>query len=110
MPKFVLVLRDTGFPTDISPEEIQAIIGRYGAWKDKLSASGQKLFDGEGRVVARNGNGVTVTDGPFAEVKEVIGGYFIVEANDYDDAVRLCERLARTSTSARSRSGSIELA
>jgi hypothetical protein len=83
------MLRDTGFPDDISPEEMQAIIARYGAWKDKLGATGQKLFDGQGRLMARNGNGVTVTDGPYAEAKEVIGGYFIIEAKDYDEAVRL---------------------
>lgn len=92
MPQFVLMLRDSGaFPENISPEEIQSIIERYGAWKDKVRGSGQKLYDGEGRVVVRKDGGVSVTDGPFAEAKEVIGGYFIIEAEDYDSATRLVE-------------------
>src|SRR5688572_11820689 len=47
MPQFVLMLRDNGaFPQDISPEEIQGILERYGAWSKKVQATGQKLFDG----------------------------------------------------------------
>jgi hypothetical protein len=91
MPQFVLMLRDTGFPDNISPEEIQAIIERYRSWKNKVHASGQKLHDGEGRVVTRKEGGVAVTDGPFVEAKEVIGGYFIVTADDYAAAEKLVE-------------------
>lgn len=92
MPQFVLMLRDTGFPEDISPEEIQAIIGRYGEWSRKVNAAGgQKLRDGEGRVVVRKDGGVAVTDGPYTESKEVIGGYFLLEARDYDEALKLVE-------------------
>lgn len=91
MPQFVLMLRDTGFPADISPEEIQSIIERYGAWMEKVRATGQKLHDGEGRVVVRKDGGVSVTDGPYVESKEVIGGYFVVEADDYDAAARVVE-------------------
>jgi hypothetical protein len=91
MPQFVLMLRDNGFPSDISPEEIQSIIERYGVWMEKVRATGQKLHDGEGRVVVRNEGGVAVTDGPYAESKEVIGGYFVVEADDYDAAARVVE-------------------
>ena len=92
MPQFVLMLRDSGaFPDDISPEEIQAIIERYGAWKDKVRATGNKLFDGEGRVVVRKDGGIAVTDGPYVESKEAIGGYFIIEADDYDAAAKLVE-------------------
>ncbi|HYH10491.1 MAG TPA: YciI family protein [Thermoanaerobaculia bacterium] len=92
MPQFVLMLRDSGtFPTDISPEEIQEIIERYRLWSEKLGISGQKLRDNEGRVVVRNDSGVTITDGPYAEAKEVIGGYFLVDADDYDAALKMVE-------------------
>jgi hypothetical protein len=91
MPQFVLMLRDTGFPSDISPEEIQAIIERYGTWMQKVRATGQKLHDGEGRVVVRKDGGVAVTDGPYVESKEVIGGYFVVDAPDYDAAAKIVE-------------------
>jgi hypothetical protein len=92
MPQFVLMLRDSGeFPTDISPEEIQEIIQRYSDWKDKIQGTGQKLYDGEGRVVVRKDGGLAVTDGPYVESKEVLGGYFLVEADDYDAASKLVE-------------------
>ena len=91
MPQFVLMLRDTGFPTDISPEEVQAIIDRYGAWMANVRATGQKLHDGEGRVVVRKDGAVAVTDGPYVESKEAIGGYFLVEADDYDAVARAVE-------------------
>jgi hypothetical protein len=38
-------------------------------------------------------DGFTVTDGPFAESKEVIGGYYLVEANDLDEAIDLAKRV-----------------
>jgi len=92
MPQFVLMLRDNGmFPENVSPEEIQQIIQRYTQWKEKVRGSGQKLFDGEGRVVVRKNGGVSITDGPYVESKEVLGGYFILEAQDYDTVSKLVE-------------------
>ncbi|HYM59433.1 MAG TPA: YciI family protein [Thermoanaerobaculia bacterium] len=97
MAQFVLMLRDTGrFPGTLSPEEIQAVVTRYSAWADKLRAAGkisagQKLCDGEGRVVRRNGSGLGVTDGPFAEAKEILGGFFVLDVNDYDEALALSQ-------------------
>ncbi len=92
MPQFVLMLRDSGsFPGDISAEEMQQILERYGSWASKVQAKGQKLYDGQGRVVVRKDGGISVTDGPYAESKEVIGGYFILEAEDYDSAARLSQ-------------------
>lgn len=92
MPQFMLMLRDSGsFPENISPEEIQQIIERYRTWSERVGAKGQKLRDGEGRTLVRRESGVTVTDGPYAESKEVIGGYFVVDAADYDAAAKLVE-------------------
>lgn len=92
MPQFVVMLRDSGsFPGDISPEEIQAILQKYGAWIQGMGGRGQKLRDGEGRIVVRDRDRITVTDGPYAEAKEVLGGYFLVEAESYDEVVRRCQ-------------------
>ena len=95
MKKFIMLLHDSGsFPADISPDQIQAIIQRYVAWRQKVQQNGRKveghkLTDGQGRVM-RGGHGQTrVTDVPYAESREVIGGLFIVEANTYDDVVEL---------------------
>ncbi|HVR44173.1 MAG TPA: YciI family protein [Thermoanaerobaculia bacterium] len=95
MAKFMLILRDSGdFDPGIGAEEIQKIIARYQKWRAGLEAKGkvadgQKLSDGEGRIVRRDGRSLAVSDGPFAESKEVVGGYFTLLAADYDEAVEL---------------------
>ena len=94
MPKFIMLLHDAGFPDDISPDQIQAIIQRYVAWRRKIQqhgrkVDGHKLTDGQGRVMRGAAGGTKVTDGPYAEAREVIGGLFIVEANNYDEVVEL---------------------
>ena len=92
MPQFVVMLRDNGsFPTDISAEEIQAILQKYGEWIQGIGGQGQKLRDGEGRTLIRENDRVTITDGPYTESKEILGGYFLVDAGDYDEVVRRCQ-------------------
>lgn len=91
MPNYILVLRDDPASfASLSPAEMEAIIMRYVEWRRSRTAAGQvlegnKLQDGSGRVLS----GGTVTDGPFAEAKEVIGGYFVISAKDYDEAVAI---------------------
>jgi hypothetical protein len=94
MAKYVLMLRDNGTYDSLSPEELQKIFEKFRSWSGKLReqgkiTGGQKLRDRQGRVVRRNGSKESVTDGPFAEAKEVIGGFFVVDAKDYDEAVSL---------------------
>ena len=90
MEKFMLIFQN-GAHAERSPEEIQATMGKWMAWIGKLSEAG-KYVAGEpllpgGKVLTAVD---TVTDGPYAEGKEVIGGYFIVHAENYDDAVAMC--------------------
>lgn len=69
-------------------EEIQAEIKKWQDWIGGIAAQGK--FDStnqlsrEGKVVRQNS---VVTDGPYAEVKEIIGGYVIVKAESLDEAV-----------------------
>jgi hypothetical protein len=93
MPRFLLVLRDGEWnPETMSPQEIQSVMTRYREWLNRVKGEGQKLRDNEGRVLRRNGSGtVSVTDGPYAEAREVLGGFLVVEARDYDAAVKLCD-------------------
>ncbi len=95
MPKYVLLLRDAenAYP-NMSPEQMQAIVQRYVAWRAKVqqdgrSIMGHKLRDNQGRVVRGSSTGVKVTDGPFAEAREVMGGLFVIEAASYDEVVEL---------------------
>jgi hypothetical protein len=59
-----------------------------------IELSGLELEDpGEARVVRVRDGETVVTDGPFAETKEVIGGYFLAECNDLDAAIELAQRV-----------------
>lgn len=98
MPNFMLLLHE--HPEDyapLSPDEMQAIVESYRAWSQALGAagkllSGDKLTDDAGRHLTRNAGGsVMVTDGPYAEAAEVIGGLFVVKAADYAEAQAIAE-------------------
>jgi hypothetical protein len=99
MPQFMVIARDQGFDSALSPAEMQEILAKYIAWGQALAAKGKlvtgnKLKDGEGRVVGAVGGraglaAALVTDGPYAESKEVLGGYWILDAANYDEAVAL---------------------
>ena len=93
MAKYMLLLHDdpTTF-TKISPEDMQKVVQKYIAWGKSLRERGihkgsDKLTDQPGRVMRNNGGQVRVTDGPYSESKEVLAGYYIVEASSYDQAV-----------------------
>jgi len=95
MSRFLLLLRDDpSVFANLSPDQMQAIIKRYIAWGQRLREakrviSSEKLRDGEGRVVARKDDKPLATDGPFAESRELVGGFYLIEARDYDEAVQL---------------------
>lgn len=92
MAEYMLLLHEE--PQDfsqLSPDAIQAVIGEYVAWSRKLEAEGKlidgkKLKDDGGKQLSGWDGDFRISDGPFAEVKEVIGGYFAVAAADYDEA------------------------
>jgi hypothetical protein len=95
MAQFMLILHETpgGF-AKLSPTEIQSIIEKYNAWTGKLAGAGKlvgghKLKEEGGKAMTLAGDRLTVVDGPYSETKEVVGGYFILKAADYDEAVRL---------------------
>ena len=95
MPQFVMLLHEAvSFDQGFSPDEMQAIIQRYLAWRAKVQADGRsvvghKLTDGQGRVMRGSGAATKITDGPYAEAREVIGGLFVIEASSYDEVVEL---------------------
>ena len=95
MPEYLLLLHEQ--PSDFagfSPEDFEKVIGEYIAWRHKLEAEGkfaggQKLRDEGGRHLAGWNGDFRVTDGPYAEAKEVIGGLFAIKADDYEKAVEI---------------------
>jgi hypothetical protein len=66
------------------------------AWMQEqgIEASGLELEDpARARVVRVRDGEPIVTDGPFAETKEVIGGYFLLDCKDLDQAIELAQRI-----------------
>ena len=93
MPQFMLFIRNGDEPSQLSPEEIQEAIQRFSAWARKLREQGklvavEKLKDNEGLLLSTR-NGQIVVDGPFAETKETIGGYFVIEAGNLEQAIEI---------------------
>jgi hypothetical protein len=94
MEKFMFIFQG-GMAThnQQSPEQMQAHMGKWMAWIDKLSKAG-KYVAGEpllpgGKLV--NGKDKKVTDGPYTEGKEIVGGFFIINAADYNEAVTIAK-------------------
>jgi hypothetical protein len=97
MSDFILLLHQRGgLPPQRSREEVTAIIEEYQGWADRMRREGrhkggEKLTNDAGRVMRLGAGGITVTDGPYAESKELIGGFFVIAAEDYDEALRVAE-------------------
>jgi len=91
MEKFMYLFRG-GMP-NASPEAMQSNMQEWLTWIEKLRKQG-KYLAGEpllpgGKTIT--GNKKSITDGPYAEGKELVGGFFIVEAKDYSEAVELAK-------------------
>jgi hypothetical protein len=95
MAKFMLVLHNTpGNLRKLSPEELQRKVERYQAWVNKIRSGGrlaasEKLGEEGGKVLDLQTGRLHVMDGPYSEAKEVVGGFFVFRAADYDEAVEL---------------------
>lgn len=91
MEKFMFIFHG-GQIDNMSPEQMQTHMGKWMGWIDKLNkteqyVAGEPLLPG-GKLVSGNG-GKTVTDGPYTEGKEVVGGFFIIKAKDMNEAVSI---------------------
>jgi len=100
MPQYMLLLHENpaGFAA-MSPDEMQRVIQKYSAWSGQLASQGKlvggdKLRDEGGKHLRRNKGAArtSVVDGPYTEVKEIVGGYFKLAAADYDEAAELASQ------------------
>jgi hypothetical protein len=91
MPKYMLLLHDNREAWGkLGPEEMQKAVEKYLAWRHKpFVVDGQRLDEQSGRVMQKRNGSVRVTDGPFSESREVLGGYYTIEAASFDEAVKL---------------------
>jgi len=90
----MLIFRGTDWYKGLSPEEMQQVIDRWMAWFQRLTAEGIAVagnpLEQEGKIVSGK-NGRVISDGPFAESKETIGGYFILKVSSMDEAVTIAQ-------------------
>ena len=75
-----------------SPEQMQAAIKAFQDWIGGIAAQNKlvappKRWDSDGRVVKQH----SVTEGPYAEIKESLGGLFFIRAESYDEAVEIAK-------------------
>jgi len=92
MAKYLLIYRNPPDPSEPpSAEEMQAVLAAWGTWIGKFSATGNILDAGDGLLGTGKQlrAGGVVSDGPFMESKEVLGGYSVIQADSYDHAVAI---------------------
>ena len=105
MKYFVLLATDSdeGSWDEMTPDQQQAEMEKHGAFAEAIAAhadteivGGEALGDGSMATTLRTRDGeMTVTDGPFAEAAEQIGGYYLIDAPNIDTVIELCRILPR---------------
>lgn len=91
MEKFMLIFHG-GINSDASPQDMQGNMGKWMAWVEKLHkegkyVSGEALLPGGKLVTGKT----SVTDGPYTEGKELVGGFFVINAANIEEAVDECQ-------------------
>jgi hypothetical protein len=91
----LLLFRKTDWAEQgLSEDELRKVMDRVNAWFDQLTTSGKMLgaqpLMEQGVVITGDGAG-TVTDGPFVEAKEAVGGYVLLSVTDFDEAVAIAK-------------------
>ncbi|MCW3071247.1 MAG: transcription initiation protein [Bacteroidetes bacterium] len=92
MKEFLLIFRNaSGQQSQMSPEQLQAMMKPWQDWmggiaaQNKLVSPGNRL-EADGRVVKPDN---VVTNGPYVEIKEAVGGYIIIRAASLDEAAAI---------------------
>lgn len=90
---YLLIFRSTDWYKGLSPEQMQQVADNWMAWfnhlKDQGKCAGGNPLEREGKIVS--GKNRMVSDGPFAESKETIGGYFLLTVDSMDEAVAIAQ-------------------
>jgi hypothetical protein len=91
---YLLIFRGTDWYKDLSPEQMQQVADQWMAWfnrlKDENKCVAGNPLEREGKIVS--GKNRVVSDGPFAESKETIGGYFLLKVGSLDEAVAIAQQ------------------
>jgi hypothetical protein len=91
----MLIFRGTDWYKGLSPEQMQQVFDQWMTWFNWLKEEGTAIagnpLEREGKIVSGK-NGRVVSDGPFAESKETIGGYFLLKVATMDEAVAIAQQ------------------
>src|SRR5947209_15222130 len=86
---YMLIFRGTDWYKGLSPEQMQHVFDQWMGWFNRLKDEGTAVagnpLEPKGKIVS--GKNGTVSDGPFAEAKETIGGYFLLKVAGKDEAL-----------------------
>jgi hypothetical protein len=95
MNEYILIIHRDMINKDASPtpQQMQDAIRPFQDWIGGIAAQNKlvsppKRWDGAGKVVKQNN---VVTDGPYAEIKEAVGGMVLIRAKDYEEAVEIAK-------------------
>jgi hypothetical protein len=99
MAQYMFLLFDTeDFYDNITPEGWQETMNLHNAFAEAVEAAGASIFGGAAleksstaSTVRQSDGNALVTDGPFIETKEALGGFYLVEAKDLDQALALAK-------------------
>lgn len=97
MAKFVFMLPHKADRYENVPEaEMMELMTDYIGWVQAMAAAGkytggEKLLSEAGRVVTNKSGSIDVHDGAFAETGEILGGFMVINAADYDEAVEIAK-------------------
>jgi hypothetical protein len=100
MPEYLMsVWHDEEYEVDFSSPEAQRVGAQVGALNEKLQSTGtwvygNGLMPASSATVLRPGDAVTMTDGPYAETKEQMGGFWVIDAADLDAALEWAKEAA----------------
>ncbi len=96
MPKYLCLIRGEALcGAKVSPSEMQEIAMQFIGWMKGMEEQGRlhghaRLHSEEGKILDGRKPGVVI-DGPYAETKEIIGGYWVIDADSYEHAVELSD-------------------
>jgi hypothetical protein len=92
--EYILLFRGSEWYKGLNHEQLQKIMGEFKGWFDRLAEQG-KVKGGQplGRsgAIVSGKNGRSVSDGPFAESKEAIGGYLVLQADTLEEAIAVAK-------------------
>lgn len=84
----VLLYADPSGWEKLSPEEMQKTLEKYTAWgKQAFVKTSQRLAEDSGKVLRSAAGKPRAADGPYSETKEILGGFYLIEAANYEEAV-----------------------